>query len=1491
MAILQITVLDSAKLEAIVGQTLELATSFEEPTILEATISMVVLDVFIGTGNMTISGRNILSVDASYGSDQRGQLGFFPFRTITAAKAAAASGDTIVIFPGTYNEYNLAKDGVTMHFLPNAKVRYTGSVAGACIFSDNNVATEFYVTGKGQFWNMGTGGSNDCVRTQAIGTKFYIECDELYAATNRAVANYESLVEVTARRIQANDGAIDSVGMSNGNAVTRIKAGSITSFNNYVLEFDGGAVEVEADELVAEHEDFAAITTSSGTGSMRVRAKRIIAAGYGVEALGDGLVYLEGVNFQTGEANFAEGRNHNVFVDTCTNGVNFGPLTGDTSQINSIPSFASLEEALAGEEDSKPIAPDVFKPAVIQLIAENTPPGVDFASLEEALAGEQSSKAIAPDVFLPATLDLSKAVEVTVAEFSTKINTSELIAGRWYLLTDFRHYDFIRQTSPVEYVLGNTEQIMVMADSANSFNKVGYSVTYKGEVVSIRARNLTYSFNYSDGVPSGQVIVSIVDSTHLSLTDNGNVLPCFFTRNNFNLNVYDNDTGTFFEYNSSNYGTHWTVDESGAVTLLITTFTNNEEKYIEYSLNDGNTGDQEIEITGPATLRLVGPITSLENQPDFYLEITDNVNGYFLSLNSSNKGLVWSEASGIITIAKPYNSIQDSVYYEDGNAGGYTISILSASTFKIDNPNIELLIVEGVFFELFWYDDEYSLELSPDNYGSKWMYANGIITIIDDHDLTDFDNSGGYLAGSIYCIDLNSPIDIEDDVYMYGEELYELVTRSIDLLNNTQISGTVTVLAPAISRRIDTRFNDIQCDTRTARFRRYKPTVADWSSGTAYTPGNVVYYEEKLWMCLRPSTAVNPSESNDYWQLIIAFSPYSGYHQFFLGRDPVTWSGPNPYTIGTVTSVSLAQGGTGYPPSTTIVLEVAGGNGKLRVNAVTNSSGVVTSVSIYTVGANYTSSGTQYLTFYTQGSGCGVTVYSSNPSTVFTLTPDLSQYRDFWFWGDSNNPTNNQNNNTVRIEVNDENQPIDFCTRTVNQAFFGNSIKLLSTSHCVLMDYAKDCNMVITQFAVGKNLTRVNASNVQVAFLSSVSNVFTTGIANCCLNYVSYSIIGSITYSFAQYLQYSTIGKCQYFYGRVNNSSLLLVDIVTGYFDKCNILTIERTVMSAELSGLNTRSSYNNNYGMIKDVYVAENHYGNSGGFVVFTTIVNNFYGNTFFGIGSYDAATMSAAYHLTAYDFYGNSIPSYIYQSSGRRLRLYHNTSNGPVTSIIAYHSSEFVAISNNIFFGGVQSLSISGSVSIDNNKFFGLFTSNTFGSTGYRNILSNVFLGRVQNNTFTQGTIQNNTFLGDFGGPSGGNTFNRSGVNIESSVIGPNFRGNSFTSNGQLNTCTIGDTFQSNNLTAVQTKLNTESTVTGCTFSNATTRLTIKGNTTSGTIPALTGVIYGDMEVTGSLKGAYKSTDGSSGISQTIIFQDFSELTHTLIFKNGILTSYSTS
>src|SRR6478735_5887078 len=91
--------------------------------------TLVVHDALTLGGNpvaleSTAAGRtgNMVWVDQIYGSDVTGQRGKlqYAFQTLSAAKTAALSGDTIMVLPGTYNEKNLAKNGVNWHFFTGA---------------------------------------------------------------------------------------------------------------------------------------------------------------------------------------------------------------------------------------------------------------------------------------------------------------------------------------------------------------------------------------------------------------------------------------------------------------------------------------------------------------------------------------------------------------------------------------------------------------------------------------------------------------------------------------------------------------------------------------------------------------------------------------------------------------------------------------------------------------------------------------------------------------------------------------------------------------------------------------------------------------------------------------------------------------------------------------------------------------------------------------------------------------------------------------------------------------------------------------------------------------------------------------------------------------------------------------------------------------------------------------------------------------------------
>ena len=83
-----------------------------------------------------------------------------PFSRLAEAKTTAVTGDTIVVFPGTYDERNLLKDGVNWYFYPGAKITTTAAVSGA-IWDDgasygSNAAVTCKILGYGEFSNGST---------------------------------------------------------------------------------------------------------------------------------------------------------------------------------------------------------------------------------------------------------------------------------------------------------------------------------------------------------------------------------------------------------------------------------------------------------------------------------------------------------------------------------------------------------------------------------------------------------------------------------------------------------------------------------------------------------------------------------------------------------------------------------------------------------------------------------------------------------------------------------------------------------------------------------------------------------------------------------------------------------------------------------------------------------------------------------------------------------------------------------------------------------------------------------------------------------------------------------------------------------------------------------------------------------------------------------------------------------------------------------------
>lgn len=123
--------------------------------------------VAVASASPILTG-NTVWVDVVNGNNGTGISGRqdLPFATIAAAQAVAASGDIIIIRPGSYTATNLGKAGVRYHFEDGAIVTAAGNMWV------NTGAISYSVTGDGHF-----SASSSVLYTNAVaGSVIYFEC-------------------------------------------------------------------------------------------------------------------------------------------------------------------------------------------------------------------------------------------------------------------------------------------------------------------------------------------------------------------------------------------------------------------------------------------------------------------------------------------------------------------------------------------------------------------------------------------------------------------------------------------------------------------------------------------------------------------------------------------------------------------------------------------------------------------------------------------------------------------------------------------------------------------------------------------------------------------------------------------------------------------------------------------------------------------------------------------------------------------------------------------------------------------------------------------------------------------------------------------------------------------------------------------------------------------------------------------------------------------
>ncbi len=168
-----------------------------------------------------------------------------PFLTITAAQTAATSGQTIVVYPGTYTDFNLGKDGVNYHFTNGAVI--------ACTTHDMWIAsdTSYTITGDGEFVTT----TGDLFNISGT-TILWVDCKRMSSTNSFSIETY------TTATLYLN-----------------IKEDYVNTLNRHFSLNNDSSIYVSARLISLSAGGYAVATSTSSTTSLYINAERIVSAG------------------------------------------------------------------------------------------------------------------------------------------------------------------------------------------------------------------------------------------------------------------------------------------------------------------------------------------------------------------------------------------------------------------------------------------------------------------------------------------------------------------------------------------------------------------------------------------------------------------------------------------------------------------------------------------------------------------------------------------------------------------------------------------------------------------------------------------------------------------------------------------------------------------------------------------------------------------------------------------------------------------------------------------------------------------------------------------------------------------------------------------------------------------------------------------------------------------------------------------------------------
>lgn len=187
------------------------STASGSPTVEDASVSQATVNAQVDTALETESTARGEWFVSKTGSDSNNGRSWATAKlTLGAAKTAASAPATIYVGSGSYNERDLAKNGINWYFLPGASVDYTGT-SGA-IFDDAGSTVSYSVFGNGSFAHSGASGNQHVIRQAGASS---IVSFDAHTVTSSSVTTYVAgKLILHASAVSGTDNILDVAGGS-----------------------------------------------------------------------------------------------------------------------------------------------------------------------------------------------------------------------------------------------------------------------------------------------------------------------------------------------------------------------------------------------------------------------------------------------------------------------------------------------------------------------------------------------------------------------------------------------------------------------------------------------------------------------------------------------------------------------------------------------------------------------------------------------------------------------------------------------------------------------------------------------------------------------------------------------------------------------------------------------------------------------------------------------------------------------------------------------------------------------------------------------------------------------------------------------------------------------------------------------------------------------------------------------------------------------------